>query len=98
MGHKYYFTILWGEVHEGSGGAVSSFQCGDADELSQLGSDPLGDWDSYDGGATNDDGVEVWDRSNDALTLIHGRGNDLDAVSRVFFRTIRSNFRGHLGI
>lgn len=83
---------------DGSGEAVSSFRCGEAEALAGLGQDPREDWDSYEEGAVTEDGVEVWDRSDDALTCILGRGNDLDSVSEAFFGTLRNNFSGHLGI
>jgi len=69
-----------------------------ADALLGLRTDPRDDWQSYEEGAGAEEGVEVWDRSNDTATCILGRGNSLDAVSEAFLRTLRNNFGGRLGI
>ncbi len=98
MDYKYLFVVLWGEVSSGSGDSVASFQCGSVEDLERLGGNPLEDWESYEDGAEEIKGVQVWDRSNDELTCILGRGNDLDSVSEVFFQTVKKNFSGHLGL
>lgn len=99
MEHRYYFIIMWGQAPTESGESVASFQCGSSADLGFVNSDAIEQWDSYEGdGATETDGVEIWDRSNDDLTLILGRGNDLDAVSQKFFAALKKNFSGHLGV
>lgn len=99
MEYRYYFVVMWGQVPTESGAAVASFQCGSTEDLAFVNSDAVEQWDSYEGeGAEVVDGVEVWDRSNDDLTLILGRGNDFDAVSQKFFAALKNNFSGHLGI
>lgn len=99
MEYNYYFIIMWGEAPTESGVSVASFQCGAIDDLAFVNSDALEQWESFDGeGASEIDGVEVWDRSNDDLTLILGRGNDFDAVSQKFFAALKKNFSGHLGV
>ena len=99
MEYNYYFIIMWGQVPTEFGASVASFQCGSRDDLVFVNSDALEQWESYEGdGADDVDGVEIWDRSNDDLMLILGRGNDLDAVSQKFFAALKKNFSGHLGI
>lgn len=96
MEYNYYFIIMWGQVPTESGASVASFQCGSTDDLAFVNSDAIEQWESEGDGAVESGGVEVWDRSNDELTLILGRGNDLDAISAKFFQTIKDNFSGHL--
>lgn len=96
MDFKYFFVVMWGEINSGSGEAVSSFQCGSLEDLSRVGGDPGADWEGYEGGAEEEGGVQIWDRGNDELTCILGRGNDLEAVSGKFFSTVGKNFAAML--
>lgn len=99
MEHDYHFIVMWGTAPTESGTAVASFQCGSKADLSFVNSDAIELWEIYEGeGAEEVDGVEIWDRSNDDLTLILGRGNDFDAVSQKFFAALKKNFSGHLGV
>jgi hypothetical protein len=98
MENKYFFIVTWGEISSGSGAAAASFQCGAADDLTSLGRDFEEEWGDGESEAIFVDEVEILDRSNDEITHILGRGGDYDAVSKAFYRVLRENFSGHLGV
>jgi len=98
MDRNYYFSIIWGEISSGSGDAACSFQIGSREDLVKLGADPDDDWSSYDGEEGDGESVQVWDRSNDELTCIYGRGNDLETLNTSFFSLLREHFGERLSI
>jgi hypothetical protein len=98
MKKQYFFTVIWGQISDASGEAVASFQCGSAEDLRKVGHDAEEEWICCEGESSESNGVEIWNRSNDELTYVLGRGSDYENVSAAFFRTIRENFAGHLKI
>lgn len=88
MDYKYFFIIYCGIYTYGSEDEVTSLQLGSKEDLAKFHSDAMESWDSFEGEASDD--PQIWDRSNETdATVVLGRGNDLEGLTKKFYATVK---------